>query len=141
MVTTEAGEVVVIHKFYDANGDSDLVLQDDKGALWWVEDPGTEGFQFVSIDSTEGLLAENVTGDGTLTDFGIAGAALAGIGALIAGNSGGGGGGGGDNGGGDNGGGGDTTAPAAVSDVGRVVQRRSEVRVMKVNYSHTSSLI
>ncbi len=117
VVTTKSGEVVVIHKFYDANGDSDLVLQDDKGALWWVEDPGTEGFQFVSIDSTEGLLAENVTGDGTLTAFGIAGAALAGIGALIAGNNGGGGGGGGDNGGGDNGGGGDTTAPAAVSDL------------------------
>jgi len=117
VVTTKSGEVVVIHKFYDANGDSDLVLQDDKGALWWVEDPGTEGFQFVSIDSTEGLLAENVTGDGTLTAFGIAGAALAGIGALIAGNNGGGGGGGGDNGGGDNGGGGDTTAPAAGSDL------------------------
>ncbi len=103
VVTTKSGEVVVIHKFYDANGDSDLVLQDDKGALWWVEDPGTEGFQFMSIDSTEGLLAENVTGDGTLTAFGIAGAALAGIGALIAGNNG--------------GGGGDTTAPAAVSDL------------------------
>ena len=94
VVTTKSGETLVIHDFYSANGDSDLVLQDDRGALWWVEDPGTEGFQYVSIDSTEGLLAENVTDNGTIAAFGIGGAALAGIGALFA--TGGGGGGGGD---------------------------------------------
>ncbi|WP_058959341.1 Ig-like domain-containing protein, partial [Type-E symbiont of Plautia stali] len=114
VVTTKAGEVVVIHNFYTAAGDSDLVLQDDKGALWWVEDPGTDGFQYVNIDSTEGLLAENTTNDGTIAAFGIGGAALAGLGAMFAGSSGGGGGnaavgdgntGGGDNGGGNNGGG------------------------------------
>lgn len=144
VVTTKSGETLVIHDFYSVNGDSDLVLQDDRGALWWVEDPGTEGFQYVSIDSTEGLLAENVTDNGTIAAFGIGGAALAGIGALFATGGGGGGGGGGDdtgnsgggtnpgnggnnpgggggnngggNGGGDNGGG-DNTPPAAVTDL------------------------
>ncbi|MGK3111585.1 Ig-like domain-containing protein [Candidatus Pantoea formicae] len=140
VVTTKSGEVLVIHNFYTAAGDSDLVLQDDKGALWWVEDPGTEGFQYVNIDSTEGLLAENTTNDGTIAAFGIGGAALAGLGAMFAGSSGGGGGnapanegntGGGDNGGGNNGGGnngggnngggnnggGDTTAPSAATNL------------------------
>ncbi|KNC17650.1 hypothetical protein AC790_01395 [Pantoea sp. RIT-PI-b] len=119
VVTTKSGEVVVIHGFYSPNGDSDLVLQDDRGAMWWVEDPGTEGFQYVSIDSTEGLLAENTTNDGTIAAFGIGGAALAGIGALFAGS----GGGGGNASPGDNGGNPtnptdpDTTPPAVVSDV------------------------
>ena len=140
VVTTKSGETLVIHDFYSANGDSDLVLQDDRGALWWVEDPGTEGFQYVSIDSTEGLLAENVTDNGTIAAFGIGGAALAGIGALFATGGGGGGGGGGDDtgnsgggtnpgnggnnpGGGDpgNGGGnpgnGDTTAPDPAGNI------------------------
>ena len=138
VVTTKSGETLVIHDFYSANGDSDLVLQDDRGALWWVEDPGTEGFQYVSIDSTEGLLAENVTDNGTIAAFGIGGAALAGIGALFATGGGGGGGdddtgnsGGGTNpgnggnnpGGGDpgNGGGnpgnGDTTAPDPAGNI------------------------
>ncbi|MCA1178232.1 Ig-like domain-containing protein [Pantoea rwandensis] len=116
------------------------MLQDDKGALWWVEDPGTDAFQYVNIDSTEGLLAENTTNDGTIAAFGIGGAALAGLGAMFAGSSGGGGGnaavgdgntGGGDNGGGNNGGGnngggnngggnnggGDTTAPGTATNL------------------------
>ncbi|WP_277977771.1 Ig-like domain-containing protein [Pantoea endophytica] len=137
VVTTKSGEVVVIHNFYSPNGDSDLVLQDDRGAMWWVEDPGTEGFQYVSIDSTEGLLAENTTNNGTIAAFGIGGAALAGIGALVAGSGGGGGGGGGgtttpgdDNGGNptnptdpttptnpSNPGGDDTSPPTAISDL------------------------
>ncbi|WP_052696984.1 Ig-like domain-containing protein [Pantoea sp. SM3] len=135
VVTTKSGEVVVIHNFYTAAGDSDLVLQDDKGALWWVEDPGTDGFQYVNIDSTEGLLAENTTNDGTIAAFGIGGAALAGLGAMFAGSAGGGSGnaavsdgstgggnnGGGNNGGGNNGGGnnggGDTTPPAVVTNL------------------------
>jgi len=145
VVTTKSGETVVIHNFYGPAGESDLVLQDDKGALWWVENPGEQGFQYVSIDSTEGLLADNLTSDNTIAAFGIGGAALAGIGALFATNGGGGGGGGGgDAGGGDNGGGtgggdnpgggtgggntgggdngggtggGDTTAPGAATNV------------------------
>ena len=135
VVTTKSGETVVIHNFYSPAGDSDLVLQDDQGALWWVEDPGQQGFQYVSIDSTEGLLADNITNNGAIAAYGIGGAALAGIGALFAGNNGGDGsdgggdtggdGTGGDTGGGDNGGGtgggdaggGDTTAPGAVADL------------------------
>ena len=144
VVTTKSGETVVIHNFYGPAGESDLVLQDDQGALWWVENPGEQGFQYVSIDSTEGLLADNLTSDNTIAAFGIGGAALAGIGALFATNGGGGGGGGGgdagggtgggDNpgdgtgggntgggtGGGNNGGGtggGDTTAPGAATNV------------------------
>ncbi|MDU5839493.1 MAG: BapA prefix-like domain-containing protein, partial [Pantoea sp.] len=106
VVTTKSGETVVIHNFYGPAGESDLVLQDDKGALWWVENPGEQGFQYVSIDSTEGLLADNLTSDNTIAAFGIGGAALAGIGALFATNGGGGGGdGGGDAGGGTGGGG------------------------------------
>ncbi len=120
VVTTKSGEVLVIHGFYSANGDSDLVLQDDRGALWWVEDPGTDGFQYVQIDSMDGLLAENATDNNTIAAVGIGGAALAGIAALIAtnggdddnnnnnnnngNNTGGGGDNGGNTGGGDNGG-------------------------------------
>ncbi|MDZ7277432.1 Ig-like domain-containing protein [Pantoea eucrina] len=97
IITKNSGEKIVIQHFYSTDGDSDLVLEDDRGALWWVEDPATEGFQYVSIDSTEGLLAENITNTGTITAFGIGGAALAGLGAAFAGGGGGGGGGGGDN--------------------------------------------
>ena len=134
VVTTKSGETVVIHNFYGPAGESDLVLQDDKGALWWVENPGEQGFQYVSIDSTEGLLADNLTSDNTIAAFGIGGAALAGIGALFATNGGGGGGdGGGDAGGGTGGGGtdggtggggtgggtggGDTTAPGTAANL------------------------
>ena len=115
VVTTMSGEVVVIHNFYSPQGDSDLVLEDDRGAMWWVEDPATDNMQFVSIDSTEGLLAENTTNDGTIAAFGIGGAALAGLGAIFAG--GGGGGGNAADTGGNNGGGGDNTPPSAVSDL------------------------
>jgi VCBS repeat-containing protein len=135
VVTTKSGEVLVIHNFYSPNGDSDLVLQDDRGAMWWVEDPGTEGFHYVSIDSTEGLLAENTTNDGTIAAFGIGGAALAGLGAMFAGSGGGGGGNAtpsnpddGNNGGNPTnptnptnpnnpGGGDDTTPPTAITDL------------------------
>lgn len=136
VVTTKSGETVVIHNFYSPAGESDLVLQDDHGALWWVEDPGQPGFQFVSIDSTEGLLADNITNDGTIAAYGIGGGALAGIAAMFAGSNGsngsgdsggatGGGTGSGDNGGtggGTDGGtgggtGSDTTAPGAVTDL------------------------
>ncbi|MEZ3500634.1 Ig-like domain-containing protein [Pantoea sp. KPR_PJ] len=91
VVTTKSGETVVIHNFYGPTGESDLVLQDERGALWWVEDPGQEGFQFVSIDSTEGLLADNITNDGAIAAYGFGGAALAGIAAMFAGSGGGGG--------------------------------------------------
>lgn len=132
VVTTKSGEVLVIHNFYGPNGDSDLVLQDNQGALWWVEDPGSEGFHYVSIDSTDAILAEGSSGNvATTAAYGIAGGALlAGLIALAGGgggghgdndgnsggNNGGGNNGGGNNGGGNNGGG-DTTAPGAATNL------------------------
>lgn len=44
VVTTKSGETLVIHDFYSANGDSDLVLQDDRGALWWLKIPAQRAF-------------------------------------------------------------------------------------------------
>ncbi|WP_051337996.1 Ig-like domain-containing protein, partial [Pantoea sp. AS-PWVM4] len=140
VITTKSGEHLVIHNFYGPNGESDLVLQDDKGALWWVENPGGDGFQYVSIDSTDGLLAANTTHDNAIAAFGMGGALLAGLGAMFAGTTGSGGSeggsnnaGGGDNGGGGTnpggggtnpggggtnpGGGGDTTAPGTASNL------------------------
>ncbi|EIC85944.1 Ig-like domain-containing protein [Serratia sp. M24T3] len=137
VVTTKSGEVLVIHGFYGPNGDSDLVLQDNHGALWWVEDPGTEGVHYVSIDSTDALLAESGNSDAVNTAIGIGatGALLAGLAALVGGGGGGhsgsndsnnggtdngGGNNGGNNGGGNNGGnngGGDTTPPSAVTNL------------------------
>lgn len=133
VVTTKSGETLVIHNFYGPNGESDLVLQDSQGALWWVEDPGTEGFHYVSIDSTDALLAEDGLSENTIIGLAAGAALLGGAAALIGsshgggdsdddnnnngsgdnngdgdnggGNNGGGNNGGGDNGGGDNGGG------------------------------------
>ncbi|WP_017348354.1 Ig-like domain-containing protein, partial [Pantoea sp. A4] len=117
IITTKSGEVVVIHNFYGPNGDSDLVLQDDRGALWWVEDPA-DGGHFVAIDSTDGLLAENSTNNNAIAAFGLGGAALAGIAAMFAGaHKDGGSGGEQNNGGGDNGGGSDTTPPNAATNL------------------------
>ena len=131
IVTTKSGETLVIHGFYGPNGESDLVLQDNHGALWWVEDPGSEGFHYVSIDSTEGIAAEGGSSNAvnTAVGIGVGGALLAGLAAL----AGGGGGGhsnsngsgsdgstGGNNGSGGNNGGsgsGDTTPPGAVTNL------------------------
>ena len=143
VVTTKSGETLVIHGFYGPNGESSLVLQDEQGALWWVQDPGTEGFHYVSIDSTDALLAEDGLSDNAIIGLAAAGVGLAGLAALIGssngghdsnndnnngdgdngggnnggGNNGGGDNGGGDNGGGDNGGGDDTTPPSPVADL------------------------
>ncbi|MGQ6435039.1 Ig-like domain-containing protein, partial [Serratia sp. IR-2025] len=84
VITTKTGEVVVIHHFYDTH--SDLVLQDDKGALYWMEDPGT-GNHLVSIDSMADLIAEDTLSDGAVAALGFGGAALAGIAAMLVGSS------------------------------------------------------
>nr|MBA2816239.1 Ig-like repeat domain protein [Candidatus Pantoea persica] len=84
----------------------------------WVEDPVQEGFRFISIDSTEGLLADNITNDGAIAAYSFGGAALADIAAMFAGTNGGGGNatdaeqvlGDGDT-------GGDTTAPVAATNL------------------------
>ncbi|NCI83455.1 BapA prefix-like domain-containing protein, partial [Serratia marcescens] len=84
VITTKTGEVVVIHHFYDTH--SDLVLQDDKGALYWMEDPGT-GNHLVPIDSMADLIAEDTLSDGAVAALGFGGAALAGIAAMLVGSS------------------------------------------------------
>ncbi|MFA1017282.1 BapA/Bap/LapF family large adhesin [Enterobacter sp. SAT-E-asb] len=58
LVTLHSGEVITLKNFYvtDAQGVSQLVLQDSEGALWWIEDP-TGAATFESIASTDVLLA------------------------------------------------------------------------------------
>ena len=58
LVTLHSGEVITLKNFYvtDAQGVSQLVLQDSQGALWWIEDP-TGAATYESIASTDVLLA------------------------------------------------------------------------------------
>jgi hypothetical protein len=58
LVTLHSGEVITLKNFYvtDAQGVSQLVLQDSNGALWWIEDP-TGAATYESIASTDVLLA------------------------------------------------------------------------------------
>ncbi len=93
VITTKSGETLVIHNFYSPNGDSDLVLQDDQGALWWVEDPGTDGVHYVSIANTDAILGEDGNHDvlAAAVGIGAGGAALAALAALAGGGGGGGG--------------------------------------------------
>lgn len=72
----------------DANGHhSDLVLQDDdSGALWWLEGAGTSDAHYSLISDISGLLAAGSSG-GSIAPWVMAGAALLGIGAMIAGSS------------------------------------------------------
>ncbi|WJW93806.1 Ig-like domain-containing protein [Enterobacter pseudoroggenkampii] len=58
LVTLHSGEVITVKNFYvtDAQGVSQLVLQDSNGALWWIEDPAGAA-TYESIASTNVLLA------------------------------------------------------------------------------------
>lgn len=58
VVTLHSGEVITLKNFYvtDAQGVSQLVLQESDGALWWIEDP-TGAATYESIASTDALLA------------------------------------------------------------------------------------
>lgn len=58
LVTLHSGEVITLKNFYvtDAQGVSQLVLQDSNGALWWIVDP-TGAATYESIASTDVLLA------------------------------------------------------------------------------------
>ncbi|MDU7760121.1 MAG: Ig-like domain-containing protein, partial [Enterobacter asburiae] len=60
LVTLHSGEVITLKNFYvtDAQGVSQLVLQDSQGALWWIEDP-TGAATYESIASTDVLLASS----------------------------------------------------------------------------------
>lgn len=100
VVTLRSGETITIKNFYVANGNdkSQLVLEDNNGALWWVQD--TDGaFHFQHIDDLTPLMtAEGSHEGGAVWPWVLGGVAVAGGIALAAGGGGGGGGGGGDSG-------------------------------------------
>lgn len=106
VITLHSGETITIKNFYvaDAQGLSQLVLEEDGGLLWWVDDPAVVHFE--SIASTDVLLAaagtESATG-GAVWPWVLGGVAAAGGIALAAGGGGGGGGGGGHSSGGNGG--------------------------------------
>ncbi|PWC10257.1 Ig-like domain-containing protein, partial [Brenneria corticis] len=58
MVTFHSGEKVVLKNFYIAGerGPSELVLEDENSALWWVKDPATQP-QFESISTIDEITA------------------------------------------------------------------------------------
>ncbi|MCK7359365.1 Ig-like domain-containing protein [Enterobacter roggenkampii] len=101
VITLHSGEVITLKNFYvtDAQGVSQLVLQDSEGALWWIEDP-TGAATYESIASTDVLLASSGsdTGGAAIWPWALGGIVAAGGIAAAASGSGGGGGGGGDNG-------------------------------------------
>ncbi|SAG37275.1 BapA/Bap/LapF family large adhesin [Enterobacter kobei] len=98
VVTLHSGEVITLKNFYvtDAQGVSQLVLQDSDGALWWIEDPAGAA-TYESIASTDVLLAASGsdTGGASIWPWALGGIVAAG-GIAAAASSGGGGGGGDD---------------------------------------------
>lgn len=99
LVTLHSGEVITLKNFYvtDAQGVSQLVLQDSNGALWWIEDP-TGAATYESIASTDVLLAASGSdaGAAAIWPWALGGIVAAG-GIAAAASTGGGGGGGGNN--------------------------------------------
>lgn len=101
VVTLHSGEVITLKNFYvtDAQGVSQLVLQESDGALWWIEDP-TGAATYESIASTDALLAASGSdaGGAAIWPWALGGIVAAG-GIAAAASSGGGGGGDDDDGG------------------------------------------
>ncbi|MDK9359064.1 Ig-like domain-containing protein [Lelliottia sp. V106_10] len=98
IVSLHSGEVITLKNFYhgDAQGESQLVLQEGNGALWWIEDP-TAAEHYEAIASTDVLMGSSGDGGGAaIWPWVLGGVAVAGGIALAAGGGGGGGGGGGD---------------------------------------------
>ncbi|WP_314139032.1 BapA/Bap/LapF family large adhesin [Buttiauxella noackiae] len=144
VITLRDGEVITVKNFYAYadQGGNQLVLEDSKGALWWVQDTDSV-FHFEHINNIDDLMvatgAEN-HGGAAIWPWVLGGVAIAGGIALAAGGGGGGGGGGSDN--SNNGGNsagtpnpppptGDTTPPAAptnlnVSADGKTITGKAE---------------
>ncbi|MGU9933606.1 BapA/Bap/LapF family large adhesin [Enterobacter asburiae] len=99
LVTLHSGEVITLKNFYvtDAQGVSQLVLQDSQGALWWIEDP-TGAAAYESIASTDVLLASSGSDAGGAAIWPWALGGIVAAGGIAAAASTGGGGGGGDDG-------------------------------------------
>ncbi|MEC5518630.1 Ig-like domain-containing protein [Enterobacter hormaechei] len=95
VITLNSGEVITLKNFYvtDAQGVSQLVLEESDGALWWIEDP-TGAATYESIASTDALLAASGsdTGGAAAWPWVLGGLAVAGGIAIAAGTGGGGGG-------------------------------------------------
>ena len=94
LVTLNSGEVITLKNFYvaDAQGVSQLVLQESNGALWWIEDP-TGAATYESIASTDVLLASSGSdaGGAAIWPWALGGiVAAGGIAALASGSGGGG---------------------------------------------------
>lgn len=94
VITLHSGEIITLKNFYvtDAQGVSQLVLQESDGALWWIEDP-TGAATYESIASTDALLAASGsdTGGAAVWPWVLGGLAVAGGIAIAAGTGGGGG--------------------------------------------------
>lgn len=99
LVTLHSGEVITLKNFYvtDAQGVSQLVLQDSNGALWWIEDP-TGAATYESIASTDVLLAASGSDAGAAAIWPWALGGIVAAGGIAAAASTGGGGGSGDDG-------------------------------------------
>jgi VCBS repeat-containing protein len=97
VITLHSGEVITLKNFYvtDAQGASQLVLQDSEGALWWIEDP-TGAATYESISSTDVLLASSGSDAGGAAIWPWALGGIVAAGGIAAAASGGGGGGGDD---------------------------------------------
>ncbi|MBE4805704.1 BapA/Bap/LapF family large adhesin [Enterobacter cloacae complex sp. P43RS] len=93
VVTLHSGEVITLKNFYvtDAQGVSQLVLQESDGALWWIEDP-TGAATYESIASTDALLAASGSdaGGAAIWPWALGGIVAAGAIAAVASSSGGG---------------------------------------------------
>ncbi|WP_139537205.1 BapA/Bap/LapF family prefix-like domain-containing protein, partial [Klebsiella spallanzanii] len=84
------GDTVTIKNFFvvDEHGQhSDLVLMDDEtGALWWLEGAGTDGAHYSLISDLSEVMVSGAAGQ-SIAGWVMAGAALLGIAAMFAGNS------------------------------------------------------
>ena len=82
------GDTVTIKNFFvvDEHGQhSDLVLMDDEtGALWWLEGAGTDGAHYSLISDLSEVIATGGAGQ-SIAGWVMAGAALLGIAAMFAG--------------------------------------------------------
>lgn len=101
IITLHDGEVITVKNFYAFadQGGNQLVLEDDHGALWWVQDTDS-AFHFEHINNIDELMAATGAenhGGAAIWPWVLGGVAVAGGIALAAGGGGGGGGGDGDN--------------------------------------------
>jgi VCBS repeat-containing protein len=122
VITLHDGEVITVKNFYAFadQGGNQLVLEDDHGALWWVQDTDS-AFHFEHINNIDELMAATGAenhGGAAIWPWVLGGVAVAGGIALAAGGGGGGGGGDGDNDNGNsNGGPGNPNPPPPANDI------------------------